>query len=148
LRQRKIEQTAGVGDITLGVRTLLLSEPLVMSLQTAVELPWFYERTSDDDGPPLGTGDLDIETHLLVGQSLEHLPGYVTAALGYRHRGGRLNDEILFSVEAGYAPPGRWLVKIVADGLRNRSTPPDLLGAELITPLPGGGRRGARSRRW
>ena len=135
---REIVNTVGFGDVTLSVRRRLLPAPLVLSIQAGVKLPLGYHRRPANDGPPLGTSKLDGEAHLLAGRSLWPLPGYVTGSMGFRRRGGRLNDELVYGIEVGYRK-GRLLTKLGLDGVRNRSTPPDIAGQTVVTPLPGGG---------
>ena len=135
---REIVNTVGFGDVTLSVRRKLLPDPLALSIQTGIKFPLGYEQQPANDGPPLGTAKFDGEIHLLAGRSLWPLPGYVTGSLGFRRRGGRLNDEMVYGIEIGYNV-GPMLAKIGLDGIRNRSTPPDIAGQTVVTPLPGGG---------
>ena len=135
---REIVNTVGFGDVTLSVRRKLLPDPLALSIQTGIKFPLGYEQQPANDGPPLGTAKVDGEIHLLAGRSLWPLPGYVTGSLGLRRRGGRLNDEVVYRIEIGYHV-GPLLAKIGLDGIRNRSTPPDIAGQTVVTPLPGGG---------
>ena len=135
---REIVNTVGFGDITLSVRRKLLPDPLALSIQTGVKVPLGYDQRPANDGPPLGSARFDGEIHLLAGRSLWPLPGYVSGSLGFRRRGGRLNDELVYGIEAGYNV-GPVLTRIALDGVRNRSTPPDIAGQTVVTPLPGGG---------
>jgi hypothetical protein len=135
---REVVNTVGFGDITLSVRRKLLSDPLALSVQAGVKLPLGYARRPANDGPPLGSAKPDGEIHLLAGRSLWPLPSYVTGSAGFRRRGGSLHDELVYGMEAGYTV-GPVLVKIALDGVRNRSTPPDIAGQTVVTPLPGGG---------
>ena len=138
LRQLERLYTAGFGDLTLSLRSALLDGSLAVSVQTGLKIPLGYDRTPDDDGPPLGSGKADAEAHLLLGRSLYPLPAYLSAGIGYRRRGGRLHDEILYAVEVGYTVASL-LLKIAVDGVQNRSTPLDIAGRTVVTPLPGGG---------
>ena len=54
-----------------------------------------------DSKVPLGTGENDIDTRLLVGKSLYPFPGYLTSTVGYRQRGGAFSDEFFYGFEAG-----------------------------------------------
>ena len=135
---REIVNTVGFGDVTVSGRRKLLSDPLALSMQAGVKLPLGYARRPTNDGPPLGSAKFDGEIHLLAGRSLWPWPGYVTGSVGFRRRGGRLNDELVYGIEAGYNL-GPVLVKMALDGVRNRSTPPDIAGQTVVTPLPGGG---------
>ena len=138
LRQREIRNTIGLGDLWLSVRTRLVTEPLIISMQTGLKVPLGYDDQPDNDGPRLGSGDFDGEIQLLAGKSLHPLDAYVSGGVGYRRRGGRLNDEVLYSIEGGYTR-GPLLFKAGLDGLMNTKAPPDIYGATVVTPLPGGG---------
>ena len=135
---REVVNTIGFGDVTLSTRRELGTQPLALSIQAGIKLPLWYNKRPSNDGPPLGTTEIDGEIHLLAGRSLSSLPAYVTGSFGYRRRGGRLHDELIYSLEAGYTM-GPVLVKIGLDGVHNRSTPPDIFGHTVVTPLPGGG---------
>jgi len=130
--------TRGFSDLTLGLRTQLINLPVAFSIQGDVKIPLGYDTTPDNDGPTLGTGEVDFDGWLLIGKSLYPLPVYTTGGIGYRTRGGRFHDEILYNLEVGINP-GNWLFKVTFDGIRNTTTPPDLYGRTLILPLPGGG---------
>ncbi len=138
VRFREIVHTNGFADLSLSLRYALLVSPLALSLQGGTKMPLGYDNSPSNDGPPLGTGEVDGELHVLAGKSLYPLPLYLSAALGYRGRGGRLHDEILYAVEAGYTAD-RLLFKVGLDGVENRSAPPDIYGRTVVTPLPGGG---------
>lgn len=128
----------GFSDLTLSARYLLLPDPLVLSVQTGVKVPLGYTLQPENDGPPLGTGDTDVEAHLLVGRSLSSLPVYLSSGIGYRIRTGPLHDEILYNAEIGYRL-NRVSLRIGVDGIQNTRKPPDLAGSVVVTPLPGGG---------
>ena len=138
LASRESPTTVGLSDLRLLSRVSLLNKPLVLSVEGGVKLPLGYETRPDNDGPPLGTGEVDLEGRLLLGKSLHPVPAYFTGGLGYRFRGGPLNDEILYEVEAGYTHR-QWLFKLNLNGVQNTSDVPDLVGMEVVTPLPGGG---------
>ena len=138
VRFREIVHTNGFADLGLSLRYALLVSPLALSLQGGAKMPLGYDRSPSNDGPPLGTGEVDGELLVMAGKSLYPLPLYLSAALGYRSRGGRLHDEILYAVEAGYTA-GRLHFKMGLDGVENRSAPPDIYGRTVVTPLPGGG---------
>jgi len=131
-------QTTGFSDLSLSGRYAILNQPFVLSIQSGIKIPLGYAQRPDNDGSPLGTGDVDLEGHLFFGKSLHPLPAYFTMSFGYRFRGGLLQDEILSSAEVGYNF-GRFLFKVNLDVIRNRSAPPDLAGMTVVTPLPGGG---------
>ena len=63
---------------------------------------------------------------------------YGSTGLGYRRRGGRVNDELLFNLEVGRRA-GRLLLKLAFDGVRSTAEPPDIYGQTVVLPLPGGG---------
>lgn len=130
--------TTGFADLALSGRLQIFNKPLAVSIQGGIKIPLGYDKTPENDGPTLGTGELDGELLLLLGRSLYPLPLYTTAGIGYRSRGGRFNDEILYNFEVGYTP-GKWLFKLTLDGIQNTATPPDLYGRTLVLPLPGGG---------
>jgi hypothetical protein len=130
--------TVGLSDIALSGRYLLLHRPFVLSFQGGAKIPVGYEKTPSDDGPPLGTGNLDLDAHLLFGKSMFPLPAYVTTSIGYRWRSGALHDQILFTAEGGYSF-GPVLVKVNLDALKSTIAPPDIVGQPITTPLPGGG---------
>ena len=130
--------TVGFADLTVSGRYALLDASFVVSLQGGVKLPLWYEAQPDNDGAPLGTGDVDFEAHLLVGKSLFPLSAYLTSSIGYRCRTGELHDQVVFSAELGYSA-NRFLTKVTLDGVRSTITPPDLAGQPVTTPLPGGG---------
>ncbi len=130
--------TQGVSDLSLEGRYQLLNKKVVLSLQGGLKIPLFYEESPSDDGAPLGTGNVDFAGQVLVGKSLYPLPVYVTAGFGYRKRTGDVHDQVFYSAEAGYTL-GKLLVKVTFDGLQSTVTPPDIVGAPVTTPLPGGG---------
>ena len=130
--------TSGLSDLSIAGRYLLYDDSVVLSLQGGFKLPLFYDARPDNSGSPLGTSDIDLEALLLIGKSLQSQPLYVTGGIGYRHRTGPLHDELLFNAEIGYQL-GRLLLKLNLDGIHNTTTPPDLAGLTVVTPLPGGG---------
>lgn len=127
--------TVGFGDLTLAVRYPLFVAPFVASIQSGVRLPMGYDQNPNDGGPPLGSGEVDAEGHLLVGASL--YPFYVTGGIGYRRRGGVYHDEIVYAGEIGWQK-GRWLMKVVTEGIENTMAPQDVVGTPIVTPIPGG----------
>ncbi len=129
---------SGFADLSIAGRYLLLDRAVVLSLQGGFKLPLFYDARPDNSGSPLGTSDIDLEALFLIGKSLQSHPLYVTGGIGYRHRTGPLHDELLFNAEIGYQLK-RFLIKLNLDGIRNTTTPPDLAGITVVTPLPGGG---------
>lgn len=123
----------GLADLVVSIRAPLRQSGFAASLQGGVKLPLGYEQDPDNDGPPLGSGEIDAEIHLLLGQSLYPAPMYLGASAGYRVRGGALHDEILYSAEVGYTA-GDFFMKLRFDGLQNVEDPPDLSGAGMMPP--------------
>ena len=91
--------------MSLHGRYALLVTPVALSVRAGFKVPLGYEPTPPNDGPPLGTGEVDAELHVLAGKSSYTLPFYLSSGLGYRQRRGRFNDEILYAIEEGYR---RW----------------------------------------
>ena len=128
--------THGMADFTAWVRHGLMEDPIVLSVQGGLKLPLDYQEKPSNDGAPLGTGHPDLEAQLLLGRSVTSF--YGSAGLGYRRRGGRVNDEFFFAVEAGRRV-GRLLIKMAVDGVQSTAEPPDIYGQTVVSPLPGGG---------
>jgi hypothetical protein len=136
--RRTSATNGGLSDLFVSLRAPIVQGPLAMSLQGGIKLPLGYEKEPDNDGPPLGTGEIDAQIDLHAGHSLYPIPAYVSAGVGYRLRGGELHDEVSYSVEGGYTA-GPVFLKLRFDGLQNVTDPPDLAGLIVMTPLPGGG---------
>ncbi|MDH3214692.1 MAG: hypothetical protein OEN01_00195 [Candidatus Krumholzibacteria bacterium] len=118
----------GVADLWTSLRGQILLEPIALSAQAGVKIPLGYEENPVENGqplPPLGTAHVDGEIHVYVGKSLYPLTGYISAGIGYRLRGGRLNDEVVYNVESGYTL-GPVFLKLRLDGVENTKNPPDL----------------------
>ena len=130
--------TTGLADLDVALKYGLLNQPMAISVQGGVKLPLGYEKHPDNEGPRLGTGEIDFEGMLLLGQSLHPLPMYASAGIGYRVRGGPLHDEIIYNFETGYTLE-KWFFKIYFDGIKNTESPPDLYGGEIQLPIAGGG---------
>jgi hypothetical protein len=137
VRQLERLHTVGFGDLSLALRLSLSRKPLASTLQIGIKIPSGY-AAHPHDGPPLGSGELDGEIRLAIGKSHHPLPLYTSGELGYRKRGGPLKDELLYAAEIGLSS-GRLLCKLAVDGIWNISTPPDIAGRTVVTPLPGGG---------
>lgn len=138
LTRQVTTHTQGVSDLALSGRYALLDGSFMLSYQAGIEIPLGYEAAPGNDGPPLGTGNVDFVNHLLIGKSLFPFPAYLTGGVGYRWRSGAWHDQILFTAEGGYSF-GSVLVKVTFDGLKSTVAPPDILGQPVTTPLPGGG---------
>jgi hypothetical protein len=130
--------TTGLGDLDVALKYGLLNQPFAFALQGGIKIPMGYDKHPDNDGPRLGTGEIDYEGTLLLGQSFYPLPMYASVGAGYRKRGGSLHDEIFYHIETGYTLE-KWFFKINFNGIKNTETPPDLYGGEIQLPLPGGG---------
>ena len=126
----------GLGDLWLWVRAPFKRTPTAVSMKAGVKMPLGYEDIPDNGGPALGTGKIDAEVSLLVGQSFYPLSAYISGGVGYRLRGGAdFDDEVIYNIEGGYTT-GPLFMKIRFEGLQNVGPIPDL-GTQ--TPLPGGG---------
>ncbi len=138
-RSTRVTRTnGGLGDLNLFVRLPIVQKSFAMSVQPGLKIPLGYEQNPDNNGPALGSGEIDGEVHLIAGWSLYPLPSYLTAAAGYRVRGGDLHDEFLFAAEGGVTL-GRLFVKLRFEGIKNETSPPDLFGQTIVTPIEGGG---------
>lgn len=130
---REVEITnAGLGDLALGVRFGLRDAGTVVSVQGDMEIPTGYGSQPTNGGPNLGDGVVNVAGRVLVGASLWPFPGYVTGHGGYRLRGGTLDDEWFFALEAG-ASASRFLGKFVLDGVYSTSEPPPLDESSTVT---------------
>jgi len=110
-------ETAGIGDLELGLKYQVVERPVVVSPMLSLKLPTGYHSTYD---PPLGTGEVDLEARLLLGRSLFPLPLYLGAEAGYRRRGGMFSDQLAYGVEAG-GSRGRVFAKVYVEGRETRS---------------------------
>ncbi len=130
--------TRGFADFTLSAKYALIRDPFVISIQEGVILPLGYDLTPNNDGPRLGNGEIQFESNLMIGKSLYPFPLYISGGIGYRVRGGDLHDEILYSAEVGITLESV-ILKIYLDGVKSTTTPPDLYGRPIVTPIEGGG---------
>lgn len=128
IRRRVDATNGGFSDATVALKTSLLVDPFPVAVQGGLRFPLGYDSSPDNGGPPLGSGHVDVEGHLLAGMSLYPVPAYAAGSIGYRIRTGDLADEILFNVEAG-ARMRRLGLKIGLDGLYSTTPPPDLAAA-------------------
>lgn len=134
----------GLGDLTVGARTPLKTRSFPIAVEANIKLPLAYQKVTDNGGPALGSGEVDIDGSLLVGFSLYPFPGYVEAGAGYRVRGGSLNDQYLFAVETG-ARWRRWFAKVTLDGVYSVEDPEPLttsstggvVNQDVLKILPG-----------
>jgi len=130
--------TVGFADFQLHGKYALMVLPIALSIQTGIWIPLGYEKFPQNNGPALRTGEFALEGNFLIGKSLYPLPLYFSAGFGYRVRGGRFNDEILFSADIGNTNPSL-ILKVYFEGVKSTVTPPDLYGQPVVTPIPGGG---------
>ncbi|MHA2055379.1 MAG: hypothetical protein ACW99F_17505 [Candidatus Hodarchaeales archaeon] len=130
--------TVGFADLQVHGKYALMVLPMALSIQAGAWIPLGYERTPENNGPRLGTGEFAFEGNFLFGKSLYPMPLYFSAGLGYRVRGGRFNDEILLNADVGYTNLS-FIVKVYFEGVKSTVTPPDLYGQPVVTPIPGGG---------
>ena len=95
-----IERVRRLGDLELRARHRL---PLSVGSAVALgaKIPMGYDISEDLRVPP-GTGEIDADVRLLVGQSLHPQPAYVTGEIGFRRRGGTISDDLFASLEGGY----------------------------------------------
>jgi hypothetical protein len=106
LRDMKQQQPAppdavewGFGDLTLGSRWRLKTDPVVASIQAEVKLPTGYN--SEVQQLPLGEGQADLTGRLLLGKTFPDINGYALAAGGYRARKGDPANQFLFNADGG-----------------------------------------------
>lgn len=100
----------GFGDLKLGVRYRLLTEPAAVALGVDVKTP-LYKPVAEVDGaeamgdttqfPDLGDGATDVTVGLGAGWSLHPLPMWAGAWTGYQRRGGSFRDTAVASATAG-----------------------------------------------
>ncbi|MEO1477068.1 MAG: hypothetical protein AAFV01_00675 [Bacteroidota bacterium] len=103
----------GLSDVTLQLRySFPQIGPLVVSPQVGVRLPTGYDA---EDSPPLGSGEADLLAEVQWGVSLWPTPAYVGGSVGYRQRGGLIEDEILAVLEAGYFVTEAFLLRARGD---------------------------------
>ncbi len=95
-----LERRSGFGDLEMGLRWLLASQPVVASVAVGGKIPLWYD---EDPGTrvPLSSREVDADVRVLLGRSLYPFPGYVTGEIGYRIRGGAFSNEALYALEAG-----------------------------------------------
>ncbi|RMF56053.1 MAG: hypothetical protein D6748_14330 [Calditrichaeota bacterium] len=128
----------GFADLELQFRVNFLRLPVVTSLQPIIKIPLGYDTSMKNEAPALGTGDVDYGSWLLLGKGFYPLPIYLTGGVGYLIRTGELHDQYLYDVEVGMTSKS-FNLKLELSGVKNSTPPPDIYGATIITPLPGGG---------
>jgi hypothetical protein len=147
LPDARVERTsAGPSDLVVSARVpsplrylsplwYLFGDRAAFALQGGVKIPLGYDENPEKNDlplPPLGTGKVDFEIHETAGLSLYPLPAYLSAGIGFRVRGGELNDEWIFNAEAGYTA-GPVFLKLRFDGLQNTIPPPNLSGSTFTS---------------
>jgi hypothetical protein len=116
---RFVEQkTTGIGDAIVGAKYQLVDQPLVLSTLASIKIPTGYHDTHE---PPLGTGDIDVETRLLVAKSLYPLPVYMGVETGHRWRAGPFSNQFLGFAEIGVTPHERLFFKGFVDYRHTRT---------------------------
>lgn len=136
--ERISNTSTGFADLQLQARLGVVAQPVVLSLQPVIKIPLGYNTSKDNEAPALGTGNVDYGGWLLLGKGFYPLPLYVTGGVGYTVRTGLLHDEIGYDFEVGLTF-SRVNFKGEIQGVQNTTTPPDIYGETVITPLPGGG---------
>ena len=134
--QEALRTNYGLGDLRLAGRVPLWRGPVAVAAQAGVKLPMGYDPTPWNEGPALGTGEVDGDFRVAVGRGLPG--GWMEGSVGYRVRGGQLGDERFLTLEGGWRPQSRWYVKLRYEGLRNVNDPIDLGGIIIETPAPPG----------
>ena len=124
-------RTRGLGDIGVGLKLGLGGTTVVRSVQVRFDIPTFYD---DEEVPPLGDGQLDVDLRGLLGASLWSLgiPGYVGAEAGYRHRAEDPGDGWVYMLEAGVSIFEDAGVRLKLDGQHALELPRDASRAELF----------------
>ena len=134
--QEAIRTNYGFGDLELHGRVPILRGPLAVATQFGLKIPLGYDDTPWNEGPALGTGEVDGDIRLAVGRGLDR--GWVEISMGYHLRGGPLSNEWRISTEGGWRPRAKWYAKLRYEGLRNEISPIDIGGIIIETPAPPG----------
>ena len=134
----ELATTSGFADLGLFGKLAIIDNPVALAVRAGTRIPLGYSKEPSNNGPRLGTAEMSYEGHLHLGTSFYPLPMYLAGSVGYRHRSGELNDEVILTGEIGYTL-GPIFLKTYVEALRNVVTPPDIYGQPIITPLPGGG---------
>lgn len=121
-----IWKTWGLSDIRIGTRYGLPTGDLVSALAVEVKIPSGYD---DMDFPSLGNGDPEMSLGLQAGRSFGRI--YLVADAGYNLRAGALDNEITWSLEAGWQAANRLGLRT---NLRSRSVPGTSGGDPLLDP--------------
>lgn len=106
--------TTAVGDIDVGLRyNLYNGDKGVFSLQGLVKIPEAYD---ENDTPPVGNGQYDVEVRVLYGKSLYPKPFYYGLEGGYRYRDEAPSDEWKYLIEVGYTATEKIYLRTKLDG--------------------------------
>jgi hypothetical protein len=114
--------SGGIGDVRLGLRYNLLSEPFIATLGATVKFPT-GEFDNDAEVIPVGEGQWDYEFQLELARSFWPRPGWINGFIGYRFRtenqqtGIDHGNEIFWSAEVGYEVVSRIALKVRGRGL-------------------------------
>ena len=84
----------------------------------SVKIPTGYHDSCE---PPLGTGDVDVETRLLFARSLFPIPMYLGVEGGHRWRTGLFSNQWVHFAEVGAAPHERLFLKGFVDARDTRT---------------------------
>jgi hypothetical protein len=93
------QSNSGFGDTEVGVKYQWQANPFVVSTSFLVKLPYLYD---EDDALPLGNGQEDYESKILIGKGLDEF-GYFGLEAGYRYRSGAPSDEYRYLIEYGFS---------------------------------------------
>lgn len=106
------QSNSGFGDTEVGIKYQWQANPFVVSTSFLVKLPSLYD---EDDALPLGNGQEDYESKILIGKSLNEL-GYFGIEAGYRYRSGAPSDEYRYLIEYGYSVNDSLYLRTKLDG--------------------------------
>ena len=111
---REIDATnAGLSDLHLGARGALRRGRYPVAVEAGVKIPLGYERVPENGGPALGSGEPDVQAALSAGTGAASV--YTQAWAAYRVRGGELDDDVGFGIEAG-GRRGRLFAQALVEG--------------------------------
>lgn len=112
------DRVVGLGDAGLGVRYRFRTRPVITSVQARLEVPGGYERDRVDYA--LGSGDTNGEVLLQFGGILRaQRSNYWTVDLGYRFRGGPMDDDLVYAGAFGLQLKNKLWGRVGASGVSN-----------------------------
>lgn len=128
--------TTAIGDIDIGLRyNMYNGDKGVFSLQGLVKYPGAYD---ENDVPPVGNGQYDVEVRALYGKSLYPKPFYYGLEGGYRYRADEPSDEWKYLIELGYTATEKIYLRTKLDGTMSAKNadklPPDPSGNPTLAP--------------